>query len=652
MPDPAKPAHSSHQPRDSALVPALPGRIVPAIDLAELAQRIGQGSELIEAARQVAKRRDNVLGLLVRALSREEIAVMEDRGCRADDWSLIQVAQDFDPFRLRRTQLKGRCVLGRFSGEVELTPGVKLAMGIYDCTLIDCQVGNDCLLESVRFAVNVICDRDAVLFDIGTIDCSKAARFGCGQLIPLACELGGRDLPLWAEVTVDDAALVARCRNDQAGQQAVKEAVERYTQTVTSPVTWVRRRARIRHVKHVHDAYIGVAAEVTNALDVSNVAVLSSAEEPTRIDGGASVSDAVLQLGVSVGGLGIVRHSVLCEHSAVDEHATVEASLIGPNTTIAKGEVTASLVGPFVGFHHQSLLIAAFWPEGKGNVAHGAMVGSNHTGRAPDQEIWPGEGMFFGLGCAIRYPADFSESPYSIISMGVSTLPQKVRYPFSLITVPAEPLGEAGNHVPRAYNEIIPGWSLSSNAYGLVRMELKFAARDQARRHQFDYKVHRPQIMRLVREARDRLLAITSIKPVYLDDDLPGLGRNFLREELRLQAIETYTRTLKRYCLRMLLAEQENNVQIPGSAELAHELARQLVPGLALPERMKLLLDIERANAEQVQLSKRADDERGARIIPGYVDAHLGADQDPVVLSAWDRVRKTEERIRRLGLLK
>lgn len=642
----------ANEPAPSTASPIPSNRQPPAATLAELATRIGQGSELIDAGRLVAKRRDNVLGLLVRALNREEIAVMEDRGCRADDWSRIQVAQDFDAFRVRRTHLRGHCVLGRFAGEVELMAGVTLATGIYDCTLVDCQVGNDCLLENVRFAVNVVCDREAVLFDVGTISCSGAATFGCGQLIPLANETGGRDLPLWAEVTVDDAALVAGCRNDLAGQQAVVEAVARYAQAVTSPVTWVRRRARVRHVKRVRDAYIGTAAEVTNAIDVGNVAVLSMADEVTRIDGGAEVNDAVLQPGVRVGGMAIVRHSVLCEHSAVDEHASVETSLIGPNTLIAKGEVTASLVGPFVGFHHQSMLIAAFWPEGKGNVAHGAMVGSNHTGRSPDQEIWPGEGMFFGLGCAIRYPSDFSEAPYSIVSMGVSTLPQKVRYPFSLISVPAEPLGAVGEHVPRAYNEITPGWSLSSNAYGLVRMELKFAARDKARRHQFDYKVHRPQIMRLVREARERLMAITAIKPVYIDEDLPGLGRNFLREEVRLAAIETYTRALKRYCLRMLLAEQENNLQIPGSAELAHELARQLIPGIGLTERMKLLLEIERANAEQVQASKRADDQRGARIVPGYADAHLCAEKDPVVISAWDRVGKTEERIRKLGLLK
>ena len=620
------------------------------VTLAELASLIGHDSELIDAGRLVAKRRDNVLGLLLRDLTREEIAVMEDRGCRADDWKHVQVAQDFDAFRVRRTHLKGRCVLGRFTGDIEVMAGIKLPAGIYDSTLIDCQVGNDCLLENVRFAANIIIDREAVLFDVGSITCSGSARFGAGQTIAIGPETGGRELPLWAEVTIDEAALITRERADRDGQAAVRVAVEQYARTATSPVGWVRRKARIRHVERIRDAYIGVSAVIDHALELTNTCVLSSSEESTEVSGGAAVRDSVLQHGVHVTGNGIVRGSALLEHSAVDEHASISASVIGPNTTIAKGEVTSSLVGPFVGFHHQSLLISAYWPEGKGNIAYGAMVGSNHNGRAPDQEIWPGEGCFFGLGTAIRFPADFSQSPYSVISMGVSTLPQKVRFPFSLITVPAEPLDESQVQVPRAYNELIPAWGLFANAYGLVRTELKFAKRDHARRHLIDYKVLRPHTMRLVREARDRLLAVTQTKAVYLETDIEGLGKNFLREESRLKAIEVYGRALKRYCLRVLLAEQEGSLQIPGSGELAHEHARLLLPGINFNQRMKLLLDMEKQNAELVQSSKARDDERGARIIPGYADAHVAAADDAVVASAWARVQKTADRIAKLGV--
>jgi hypothetical protein len=103
-----------------------------------------------------------------------------------------------------------------------------------------------------------------------------------------------------------------------------------------------------------------------------------------------------------------------------------------------------------------------------------------------------------------------------------------------------------------------------------------------------------------------------------------------------------------RYALRILLGEREGKLTIPGSAELAHELADELIPALTFDERMRRLLDIERENAGLVEDSKRRDDERGARIIPGYADAHVAAADDPVVRSAWERVRRTEERVARV----
>jgi len=618
--------------------------------LAGIAASIGQHSELINTARQVGKRRDNILGLLLRSLSKEEIALLESRACYADDWSLIQVAQDFDAFRVKRVYFRGRCVLGRFSGEVEVMPGLNLACGLYDCTLVECQIGNDCLIEKVRFAAHIVVERGAVLFDIGAITCAPDAHFACGHPLPLGCETGGREVPIWAEMTVDSAAAVARDRQDRAGLAAVGQAVNTYVRSIASPVGWVRRGAHVRHSERIRNAWIGAGAEIDHVLELSDVAILSSAEEPVKISGGASVTSSVLQWGVTIAGNAILRHTVMLEHSSADDHATIENSVIGPNTAVAKGEITASLVGPFVGFHHQSLLISAFWPQGKGNIAYGAMVGSNHTSRAPDQECWPGEGTFFGLGCAIRFPTDFSDSPYLTVGLGTTTLPQRVRFPFSLITIPSEALGGADDEVPRAYNELIPAWGLEQNAYGLVRTELKLAKRDRARRHRIDYKVLRPSIIRLVRDACSRLEAVAVVKPVYLENDIDGLGKNFLRDTVRVQAIEQYRRALLRYGLRILLNEAEKRLEIPGSAEVGHELVAALAPGGTFAQHMQRLVAVERDNAERVEASKAQDDQRGVRIIPGYADAHVAAAQDPVVRSAWDRVARTEARIRALGV--
>lgn len=611
--------------------------------LAEVASAIGRDSCVLAAADQAARRPDNALGLLVRELTRQEIAIMEARGCRSDDWSCVAVAEDFDPFRVRRTHFVGRCVLGRFTGEVQVIPGMTLPTGIYDSTLIDCQVGNDVLIENVRFARNIVVAREAVLFDVGSITCTGETAFGCDRELSVGIETGGREVPLWAEMDIPMAAAIASRRDDHDGLGAVSAAAVAYRERLQGTPGWVERGAVVRHTDLVRDSYVGAAAVIDHALEVGEVTVLSSPDEPASIGGGAQVTGSVLQWGAEIGGNAVVRDAALLEHSGVDANAVVEQSIIGPNTAIAKGEVTASLVGPFVGFHHQSLLIAAFWPEGKGNIAYGAMVGSNHTGRAPDQEIFVGEGTFFGLGCSIRMPADLSQAPYSVISAGVNTLAQRITFPFSLVTTPADPLDEAG--MPRAYNEILPGWGLYANAYAVERAEAKFAKRDSSKRHALEYKILRPDIIAMVRDALHRLEAISEPKAIYRDDELPGLGKNFLREPARLGAIDAYRRTLRRYALRTLLGQQEDRITIPGSVEIAEALLDDLMPATDLGERLRELVRIERDNADIVEASKAADDVRGARIIPGYAAAHAPAADDPVVALARRRAETTAQRV-------
>ncbi len=168
---------------------------------------------------------------------------------------------------------------------------------------------------------------------------------------------------------------------------------------------------------------------------------------------GSLVRNSVLQWNASADSMAAVQDSIAGECSLVEKHGKLTSSFLGADSVLGQGEITASVVGPLTGMHHQSLLIAALWPGGRGNIGYGANIGSNHTSRLPDQEIRPGTGFFFGLGTSVKFPSDFSRSPYSVIATGMTTLPQRVEYPFSLITLPmARPDGvpEAGAGLFRA----------------------------------------------------------------------------------------------------------------------------------------------------------------------------------------------------------
>lgn len=615
--------------------------------MSKMLARLAASNPVSDMVRAVRKRPDNCLGLLLRSLSKEEIAVMEGRGCRADDWSQIQVAEDFDPFRVRRTHFVGHCVLGRFRGEVMVQPGISLPAGIYDSTLMDAQVGNDCLLENVRFCARAVIEHGAVIFDVGSLIADTECHFGCNQWLSVGPETGGRSLPLWPGLGVHSAFTIVDQQGKGAATEALRQAHQELLEELRCDRCWIGRGAVLRHTTRVANAYLGPGCVVDQATDLSDVSVCCNADHPAFISS-AAVTHAVLGPGVEVRSGAIVRHACLVEHCTIDLNAVVEQSVIGANAIIAKGEVTASIVGPFTGLHHQSLLIGAIWPQGKGNVAYGAMVGSNHTGRAPDQEIWPGEGTFFGLGCNIKFPSDFSQSPYLVIGSGVATLAQRVRYPFSLIATPIEALPDEAR-VPRAYNEILPAWGLYANAYAIVRAEQKFRSRDRTGRAEVPHQVLRPEIMEMVQDALQRLRSVASgpvdDERIYLDDVLPGLGKNFLRERVRRKAIEAYETVLKRYCLRVLLADAQGFAQLPGSLDVATRLADELLPGLDFATRMQTLVAIEEANVDIVKRAKVADDRRGQAIIPGYAACHPEMEDDPVVIAARERLQRTRDRV-------
>jgi hypothetical protein len=603
-----------------------------------------ESDPLLAVADKVAKRPDNVLGLLVRPITHNEVSIMETRGCRAENWEMIKVVEDFDPFRVRRVHLLGHCVLGRFSGDVEQPNGLRLPRGIYDTTLIDCQIGNDCLIENVRCARNLIVERGAVLFDCGSVTGSGASLFGVNQVYAVGPEVGGREVPCFACMDIPGAARIARHREDRLAQDQLLQEWQAYKDRVRNPYAWICRDATVQHTVRLADCFIGPGAVVDQAGALERVALLPKKDAAVHVDGLATVRDSVVQAGVRISGSALVQRSLLCEAATVDEHGLVSDSIIGPNTSIGKGEVSHSLVGPFVGLHHQSLLIAAMWPEGKGNVAYGAMVGANHTGRSPDQEVWPGEGMFFGLGSSIRFPCDFSEAPYLLVAAGVTLLPSQITFPFSAVTTPVDALSTE-ELVPRAYNELLPAWWLFANAYGIERNEHKYTTRDRAISQKVEAKIWRPDTVALVHAALQRLRAVEQVKPLYFDEDIPGIGKNFLRESSRQKAIGAYERGLCRYALRILLGEQEGQLTIPGSAEIAHALLDELMPQVNVHDRLQELVTIEQENARIVEASKKADDERGERLIPGYEAAHVLATDDPVVARARQRAASTAARV-------
>jgi hypothetical protein len=619
-------------------------------------------SELLRAVTSV--RSDGGLSLALgsaplRPLTELEIAQLEFRGNTAEDWSRVRVAEGFDVRRVRQSSFHGDVALGRFTQSVRLADGVELPSGIWQSTLVNCVVGHDTLVRDVKLLANYVIGQQAILFDCGRVVCEGRTAFGNGRALSVGIECGGREVAVYAEIDLEVATAVARSRRQRQFLQQYGQLVAGYAERASFDWGIVSREAVVCHTPRVQNTYVGPGARVEGATQVLDSTLLSGPGEITRVESGACLTGVLLQWGSSAASQALVEHSVLMEHAHAERQGKVTHSIVGPNTTVAEGEVTACLLGPFVGFHHQALLIAALWPEGKGNIGSGANVGSNHTSKAPDQEFWPGEGTFIGLGVNVKYPSDFRRAPYSVLACGVSTLPQKLAFPFSLVNVPSVQVPG----VSPAYNEISPAWVLAHNLYAVKRNEGKYRARNRARRTVFPFAVFRPEIVEWMRDACARLEAVAEPKDAYTDRDIPGLGKNFVLERGRQTALTTYRFFVRYYALSGLLehvrtlAAEKRPVALdavlatPGESE-TWEHQRQLLCGdlrvTDLAAGLRELAEMAEEVARSVERSKAKDDERGGAIIDDYEAVHHPAAEDPFVRQTWEETRRLQAEVREL----
>jgi len=581
-----------------------------------------------------------------RPLSNKEIEHLELQGSRCSDWSILRVHPEFIPDHIYNTAFHGHCCLGLFKGDpFEVDTDVMLPDGIYDSIIGDSTIMSGSLISKSGPVTRYLVMENVLILNCGIIAAPPECSFGIGEEIHPGSESGGREIMLFPELTIEAAEPIIRDRITDEISYIYGKHIAYYLKACTFPGGIIEKEVKITGTPRITGSFIGSRSIIKEAALIEDSVLLSEKKHSVTVAGGSIVRKSTLQWGASAEDLAIVDSSLLMEYASARRHGKVTGSIIGANTEIAEGEVTCSLLGPFTGFHHQSLLIAALWPKGKGNVGYGANIGSNHTGKAPDQEIIVGEGMFFGLGSSIKFPANYEKSPYSIIATGVTTLPQKVEYPFSLINTP----GQRIHQMPLSYNELSAGWVLSMNLYIIMRNRLKFKSRNRATRFLPDMEIFRHDLVETVKEARDRLADIRIKREIYLERDLPGIGKNYITERNRKSAVYIYSLFTEFFILINLLDYiketdilDEKKLLLEKSKNKDWEQARLMMDSekwsdRSLGDSMQSLIVIAEKIARNTRISKERDDGRGKKIIPDYAGVTMSADMDQTITEtdAW-----------------
>ena len=568
-----------------------------------------------------------------------EIDQLERQGNSAENWNTVQVLEGFSPGAVVGNRFEGSVVLGCFDPQ-EGSAGIPREAGVFYCTLADCWIGSGARVARCGHLSRYFVAAGALIEGVGRIAMSgESSDFG-NSLELFHGELYSRRLRAVAELPFPWAVWATSPEAVSGASAALLEALfaaaDAYASSMRSARGYIGPGVKIRASGIIENTWIGQGVEVDGVGSVRDCTLWAEPEAPTVLRDGVQVRDSLIGPGCVLEDLCSIRNSALFGRARVLAQAILKGAAVGLHATLSECEVSDSLLGPFTTAMHHALIINAWWPEGRGNVAYGANVGSNHTGRAPDQEIWPGEGLFFGLGCNIKFPSNFREAPYSIVATGVDALAQKVTFPFSLIVPLSQPL----EGVPTGFNEIRPGWALLNNAYGLERRERNLIVRDQASRSGVDPAIFRRDLIDSLDAAIGRLdIPKSSIRPVYIEENIEGLGKNVMTESARKEALESYRLGRRVGAARLLLSHLNalhsspdgNRNDSAGSGSDIVDWASEIL-GEEDPEALiEAALDSDRQWADLVRSSKARDSARGAFIIDDYGERHLEGDNDPVI---------------------
>ncbi|MEN5234184.1 DUF4954 family protein [Sphingobacterium faecium] len=413
-----------------------------------------------------------------RSLTVEEIVVLIENGNRADNWEHILVCDPFIPYQIRHNNFFGLVRIGSMEPIYLEYRNLKLESGIYNSTIVSCDIGDAVAIHHVRYMSHFIIGNDVILSNISEMETSSTAKFGNGILregesedlriaLELCNENGVRSILPFDGMQAADAYLWTRNRQDLQLQNRFKEITEKRFSKTRGSYSIIGDRCIIKNSQNIKNVKIGSDAYIKGINKLKNVTINSSPDAFTQIGEGCELVNGIVGYGCRIFyGVKAVRF-ILSSFSQLKYGARLINSFLGDNSTISCCEVLNSLIFPAHEQHHNNSFLCAAVVMGQSNMAAGATVGSNHNSRSADGEIIAGRGFWPGLCVSLKHNSRFAS--YTLLVKGDFPHELDIQIPFSLVN----------NDVKNDKLIIIPGYWFMYNMYALVRNGNKYESRDK-----------------------------------------------------------------------------------------------------------------------------------------------------------------------------
>ena len=294
-----------------------------------------------------------------RNLTQNEIEILENNVCWAEDWQRVLVAEDFKPYNFHRVIFYGDIRLGSFHKMVEVSKGFLKHSGINDATLRNVTVGNDCLIEKVgNYINNYTIGNDCYISNICTLETTDDATYGEGSVISVLNEMGDGNVTIFRELNSQVASLMVKHERDKELKQRLQQMIEDELRISRPDRSYIGNNVKIINAKDITNTIIKGDCEISGAARLSECTVMSSMDAPVFIGTGVICENSIICDGCSINNSVKMQDCFVGEACQITNGFTAEASLFFANSFMANGEACAAFCGPFSASHHKcSLLI-------------------------------------------------------------------------------------------------------------------------------------------------------------------------------------------------------------------------------------------------------------------------------------------------------
>lgn len=293
-----------------------------------------------------------------RQLREEEINVLEDNSCWAEDWTSVLVDEDFKPNYFHRVMFYGKIQLGAFEKNVEIANGFFKHSGINNSTLRNVTVGDNCLIENIsNYINNYKIGDDCYISNVCTLETTEGATYGKGNLISVLNEVGEGNLMLFDNLNSQFAAFMVKHSGDKEMKSQLRHIITREVKEGLPDCGVIGDRVKIINTKEITNAILEDDCEVNGASRLSDCTLVTTNEANVYVGTGVIIENSIVSEGSRIVNSVKMQDCFVGEACQISNGFTASQSVFFANSYMSNGEACAAFCGPFTASHHKSSLL-------------------------------------------------------------------------------------------------------------------------------------------------------------------------------------------------------------------------------------------------------------------------------------------------------